>query len=146
MTNFILLLGFAVGVAGLVALALGAGIQWLSRNPAILIATLIGAAIATVITIKIKNEQDEALVKSYRRRQRRQEPDLEPIARPVKQAHPVASKQDNDDLLGALVGLGYSRTEAKEAVKIVNEESPNSSLQEKIVMGIGLLSPDKAAK
>ncbi len=140
--NAFLLLGFAIGVAGLAALGIIVGLKWILQNPTLLIGIAIGAAIAVFATVKIRNSQDAGLVERYHRSQER-----EPIARPTKQPKTkpamAQSKISIDDLCEGLHKYGYQKTEAREAIESVLEDMPDASETDVVTAAIHYLSDDK---
>ncbi len=140
MTNFILLLGLTIGIAGIAALAITAFIKWVAVNPLFWIGGLIGAVIATIITVKVRNYQDGEFIKNYRRKQNRA-----PTPQPAKQPEPITAQTETNvnDLAEALVRYGYLKSEAKEAIKYVVRTMPESSEEDIIKAAIHYLSDDK---
>lgn len=140
--NFVLLLGVAIGLAGLIALSVIYALRWVAQNPVILIGVAIGAVVATIATIKVKNAQDADLVRDYRRRQARQT-DSEPIARPEKQAQSISAEIDIEGLCAALTRLGYTASEAKRTIKQIISENPDTAEADIVEAAIHVLSDDK---
>jgi hypothetical protein len=146
MVNFILLLGMAVGIAGLTALAIISGLKWLSANPAAFIGMGIGAVIAIVATLKVKSLQDEELVRRYQKHR-----ESEPIAQPIRRQKPIEQpvhKKEHDtvrikELAEALGKLGYTMKDSKEAINFVLQDEPDLSDEGVVTAAIHYLSDSR---
>jgi len=144
-TNFILLVGILIGLAGLAALGLTSFISWLGQNPAVIVAALIGAGIAVYATIKVKGLQDERLVKRYRQRQEHEPTTRTPRATKQTNVKPITAQSNIniDDLCEGLRKYGYQKSEARQAIESVLEDMPDASESDVITAAIHYLSDDR---
>ncbi len=141
MINFIILLLGSLAGCYLIAVAIQTALKWFANNPAFLVGCLIGAIITAFCFIKFRRRK-YSWARHYHAPEQElteQKASTETVARPIA----PQVKSDNDDLKSALIGLGYSRIEAKEASEFIDKEKPKASLEEKIVDACNFLSADK---
>lgn len=144
MINFILILLGSLAGCYLIAILIQTALIWFSHNPMFWIGCLIGVIISVIGFIKLRRHDKDyyeqtrylpQVVKNHASKT------TQHIEHPLTQPLITQAESDNNDLYSALIGLGYSRIEAREVIAIVNKEQSDTSLEEKIVMAIGLLSP-----
>lgn len=147
MTNFVLLLGVAVGLAGLMALSIIAGLKWLIANPVAWVSIIIGIVIGVVSTLKIKRSQDEELIRKYRRAKAREQ-NATPRVKVAKQPtiEPNEGIFDIDGLCEGLSRYGYGKSESREAIKRIISENPDASETDIITQAMHIMSVDKVRK